>query len=309
MTRFVLNRLLQAAIVVFLLATVVFFMGRLVGDPTILYVGEYGSQEDILRMREYLGLDKPLIEQYAMFLRNALRGNLGYSFMYRQPTLKLFAEYLPATTKLCGLALLLSIVFGLLAGILAAAKRGSFVDYLVGGFGLFGQAMPPFVIALLLILLFAVQLKLFPITGYGGIRYLVLPATALSWFFIACVARLLRGSMIETLGKDYIRLARIKGLREREVILKHALKNSIIPVVTYVGPLAVVLVTSALAVEVVFGWPGIGQLANYATLNRDLPMVQTIVIILAAAMVLINLVVDVLYAWIDPRIRFWEAKH
>jgi peptide/nickel transport system permease protein len=306
MTRFILNRLLQGIIVVFLLATVVFFMGRLAGDPTVLYVGEAGSPEDIARMREYLGLGKPLIEQYGIFLSNALRGNLGYSFMYHQPTLKIFAECVPATVELCGVALLLTIVFGLFTGIVAAVKRGTFIDHLVGGFGLLGQAMPPFVIALLLIFLFAVRLRFFPVAGYGGIGYLVLPAIALSWFFIACVSRLLRGSMLETLGTDYIRLARIKGLKERGVILKHALKNSIIPVITYVGPLAVVLITSALAIEVVFGWPGIGKLANYATLNRDLPMVQTIVIVLAAAMVFVNLVVDILYAWIDPRIRFWK---
>jgi peptide/nickel transport system permease protein len=281
-------------------------MTRMSGNPAVLYVPEYATREDIIAMEKYLGLDKPLIEQYGIFLSNLVRGDFGMSIRYRRPAIEVFLGRVPATAQLCGLALLLSLVFGFLAGILAAVKRGSFVDSSVMILTLLGQAAPPFVAALVLMYFFSFKLRLFPVAGYGGIRYLVLPAIALAMFFVAAIARLLRGSMLETLGKDYIRLARIKGLKERVVILKHALKNSVIPVITYVGPLSVMLITAALAVEVVFGWPGIGRLAYDATMGLDFPVIQTTVLILAAALIFINIAVDILYAWIDPRIRFWK---
>jgi peptide/nickel transport system permease protein len=281
-------------------------MAQLSPNPVALYVGDYSTPETIKAMIEEWGLDKPPLEQYGIFLSHLLRGDFGRSLRYDRPALEIFLARVPATANLCGLALLLSLVFGFIAGILAAVKRGSSIDSFVMILTLFGQAAPPFVAALILMYLFSFQLRLFPTAGYGGIRYLVLPAIALSMFFVAAIARLLRGSMLETLGKDYIRLARIKGLKERVVILKHALKNSVIPVITYVGPLSVMLITAALAVEVVFGWPGIGRLAYDATIGSDFPVIQTTVLILAAALIFINIVVDILYAWIDPRIRFWK---
>jgi len=305
MTRFILKRIVQAIIVLFLLGTVVFAMTRMSGNPAVLYVSEYATQEDVILMEKRLGLDKPLPEQYGIFLSSLLRGDFGMSIRARRPALEVFLERVPATAKLCGFALLLALAFGLLGGILAAIKRGSFIDSFVRILALLGQSAPSFVVAILLMYVFSVKLRLFPTAGYGGIRYLVLPAIALSSFFLAAIARLLRGSMLETLGKDYIRLARIKGLKERTVIFKHALKNSIMPVITYVGPLSVMLVTGALAVEVVFGWPGIGQLAYQATTGLDFPVIQTTVLILAATLIFVNLFVDILYAWIDPRIRFW----
>jgi peptide/nickel transport system permease protein len=306
MTRFILKRIGQAIIVLFLMSVLVFAMTRLSGNPSSLYIPDSATQETITAVEKEWGLDKPLLEQYGIYLFNLLRGDFGRSLRYDRPALEIFLGRVPATANLCGLALLLSLVFGFLAGILAAIKRGSFIDSFVMILTLLGQAAPPFVAALILMYLFSFQLKLFPTAGYGGIRYFVLPAIALSMFFVAAIARLLRGSMLETLGKDYIRLARIKGLKERVVILKHALKNSIIPVITYVGPLSVMMITAALAVEVVFGWPGIGQLAYQATTGSDFPVIQTTVLILAAALIFINIVVDILYAWIDPRIRFWK---
>lgn len=305
MTRFILKRIGYGIIILLLLSVIVFFMARLGGNPLNLYVPDSATVETIRAVEREWGLDKPLYEQYTTFLLHVLRGNFGMSIRYNRPALQVFLVRVPATASLCGFALLLSLIFGFVAGILAAVKRGTFVDSLVMVLTLLGQAAPPFVLAIIFIYVFAFLLKLFPTAGYGGIRYLVLPATALAVFFVAAIARLLRGSMVETLGKDYIRLARIKGLKERTVILKHALKNSIIPVVTYVGPMSVMLITAALAVEVVFGWPGIGQLAYQATTGSDYPVIQATILILAAALIFVNIIVDVLYAWIDPRIRLW----
>jgi peptide/nickel transport system permease protein len=288
------------------MSVLVFAMARLGGNPINLLVPDNATQETIKAVEKEWGLDKPLLEQYKVFLFHVLRGDFGRSLRYDRPALELFLGRVPATAMLIGLAFLLSLIFGFVAGILAAVKRGSVIDSFVMILTLLGQAAPPFVAALILMYLFTFKLRLFPTAGYGGIRYVVLPAIALSMFSVAAIARLLRGSMLETLGKDYIRLARIKGLKERVVILKHALKNSIIPVITYVGPLSVMMITAALAVEVVFAWPGIGQLAYNATIGSDFPVIQATVLILAAALIFVNIVVDILYAWIDPRIRFWK---
>jgi ABC-type dipeptide/oligopeptide/nickel transport system permease component len=303
MTRFILKRIGQAIIILFLMSTLVFALTRLSGNPASLYVPENASRDTVIAMEKYLGLDKPIIEQYGVYLLHLLKGDFGNSVRYRLPALKLFLQRVPPTLELCGLAFLLSLIFGFIAGILAAVNRK--IDSFVMILTLLGQAIPPFVAALLLIYFIALKFGILPTSGYGGIAHAILPAIALSMFFVAAIARLLRGSMLETLGKDYIRLARIKGVKERVVILKHALKNSIIPVITYVGPLSVVLVTAALAVEVVFGWPGIGEQAYTATIGLDFPLIQTAVLILAAALIFVNLIVDILYAWIDPRIRLW----
>jgi peptide/nickel transport system permease protein len=306
MTRFILKRIGQAIIILFLLTVIVFALSRMSGDPTSLYLPDTATSEQIMALREEWGFDKPLTEQYRLFLFNILRGDFGRSLRYNIPALELFLVRVPPTAALCGLSLLVALVLGFMAGILAAVKKGSVIDSFVMIVTLIGQAAPPFVASLVLIYLFAGKLRWFPTSGYGGIRYLILPTIALSMFFVAAIARLLRGSMLETLEKDYVRLARIKGLKERVVILKHALKNSIIPVITYAGPLSVMLVTAALAIEAVFAWPGIGYLAYQATASYDFPLVQVTVLILAAALIFVNIVVDILYAWIDPRIRLWK---
>lgn len=305
MTRFILKRIGQAIIILFLMSVLIFGLSRMTGNPAVLYLSEYATVDDVKAMEKQLGLDKPLPEQYKIFLSGVLRGDFGMSIRARRPALEVFLERLPATAKLCGSALLLALAFGLLAGILAAVKKGTFTDSFIRILALLGQSAPAFVVALVFLYVFALKLGLFPSGGYGGIRYLVLPAVALSLFFIAAITRLLRGSMLDTLGKDYIRMARIKGVTERVVVLKHALKNSIIPVITYVGPLSVLMITGALTIEVVFGWPGIGQLAYNATLGNDFPVIQATVLILAATLIFVNIVVDILYAWIDPRIRLW----
>jgi peptide/nickel transport system permease protein len=306
MTRFILKRIGQAIILLFLLTVIVFALSRMSGDPTALYLPDSATSEQLIALQKEWGFDKPPIEQYRLFLFNLLRGDFGRSLRYNRPALELFLDRVPPTAELCGLSLLVALVLGFIAGILAAVKRGSIIDSFVMIVTLIGQAAPPFVASLVLIYIFAGKVRWLPSSGYCGIRCLILPTIALSMFFVAAIARLLRGSMLETLEKDYVRLARIKGLKERVVILKHALKNSIIPVVTYVGPLSVMMVTAALAIEAVFAWPGIGGLAYQATVIRDFPVIQVTVLILAAALIFINIVVDILYAWIDPRIRFWK---
>jgi peptide/nickel transport system permease protein len=306
MIRFVLIRIGQGIIVLLLMSVLVFGMTRLSGNPAVLYVPEYATAEDIIYWEHKLGLDKPLPEQYGIFLSNVLRGDFGMSIKNRRPALEVFLERVPATAKLCGSALLLALALGFLFGILAAVKRGTFLESLFMILALLGQSAPSFVAGILLMYFFALRLGLLPAAGYGGITHLILPAVTLSLYFVAAITRLLRGSMLDTLGRDYIRLARIKGLKERVVILKHALKNSVIPVITYAGPLSVSMITAALAIEVVFGWPGIGRLAFDATVSKDFPVIQTTVLILCAALIFVNIIVDVLYAWIDPRIRFWK---
>jgi ABC-type dipeptide/oligopeptide/nickel transport system permease component len=306
MARFILIRIGQGIIVLFLMSVLVFGMSRLTGNPAILMVPEYATAEDVQYWEQKLGLDKPLPEQYGIFLSNVLRGDFGRSIRDWRPALQVFLERVPATAKLCGSALLLALAFGFLFGISAAVKNGSFVDSFVRTLALLGQSAPSFVVGIVFMYFFALQLGVLPAAGYGGIGHLILPATTLSLYFVAAITRLLRGSMLDTLGKDYIRLARIKGLKERVVILKHALKNSVIPVITYAGPLSVTMITAALAIEVVFGWPGIGRLAFDSTVGKDFPVIQTTVLILCAALIFINLIVDILYAWIDPRIRFWK---
>jgi peptide/nickel transport system permease protein len=306
MIRFVLIRIGQGIIVLFLMSVLVFGMTRLTGNPAVLMVPEYATQEDITYWEQKLGLDKSLPEQYGVFLSGVVKGDFGTSVKNRRPALEVFLERVPATAQLCGSALFLALALGFLFGILAAVKRGTFIDTFVRILALLGQSAPSFVAGILFMYFFGLQLRLLPVAGYGGISYLILPAATLSFYFVAAITRLLRGSMMDTLGRDYIRLARIKGLKERVVILKHALKNSVIPVITYAGPLSVSMITAALAIEVVFGWPGIGRLAYDATVGRDFPVVQTTVLILCAALILVNLIVDILYAWIDPRIRFWK---
>ena len=306
MTRFILSRVAQGILILLLLTVIVFAMSRLSGSPVSLYIPDTATAEQAHAIIKQWGFDKPAIEQYGLFLFNLLRGNFGMSLRYNKPAIDIFLERLQPTAELCGLSLLVALVLGFIAGILAAIKRGSVIDSFVMILTYIGQAAPPFVASIVLVYIFASKLRILPTAGYGGISHLILPTAALSMFFVAAIARLLRGSMLETLGKDYIRLARIKGLKERIVILKHALKNSVIPVITYVGPLTIIMVTAALAVEVVFAWPGIGSLAYSATVGRDFTLIQVTVLTLAAALIFINIFVDILYAWIDPRIRLWK---
>jgi peptide/nickel transport system permease protein len=305
MQRYIVRRLLQAVLTLFLVSVIVFILGRLTGDPVALLLTEYSTEEDKILITKQLGLDKPLPEQYAIFISNALRGDLGRSIRgERAPALKLVLERLPATIELAAIAVLVSFLIGLPLGVITAVKKGSFLDTIFRILALLGQAAPVFWLGIVAMYVFSVQLGLLPTSGYGKPAQFVLPVFTMSCFMVAAFLRLTRSGMSEALDSEYVKLARIKGLSETIVIWKHALRNSLIPVITYMGTIFGRMVTGTVVVETVFAWPGIGRLAYEAVMTRDFPVLQAVVLFMAAAFLSINLVVDVLYVYIDPRIKY-----
>lgn len=301
--RFLLRRVPQLVVVLFGVSIVTFGLVRLTGDPITVLLGETATQEAIAQMRSELALDRPVHVQYARFIRNALRGDFGDSLRYRQPALTLFVERLPATLELAGAALLLALIFGLPIGITAALRPQSAFDGLVRGLALTGQAIPGFYLGLVAIIVFGAQLRLLPTGGRGSLAHLILPAATLAAYQVAIVARFARGAMLEVLGEDYIRTAQAKGLRRLRVIVQHALRNALIPVVTIIALQVGTLLSGAVVTETVFSWPGVGRLAVQAIYARDFPIVQVTVMVTAALFVAINLLTDLLYVLLDPRVR------
>ena len=305
MQRYIVRRLLQGLVTLFLVSIIVFILGRLTGDPVALLLSEFSTFEDQERLTRQLGLDKPLPQQYAIFVWNAVRGDLGRSIRGdRAPALELVLERLPATLQLASISASLSFLIGLPLGVLAALRRGSFVDSISRVLALLGQATPVFWLGIVAMYVFSVQLGWLPTSGYGTPKQFVLPVAALSAFMVAAFLRLTRSGMLEALDSEYVKLARIKGVSETRVVWKHALRNSLIPVITYLGTVFGRMVTGTVVVETVFAWPGVGRLAFDAVMLRDFPVLQAVVLFMATAFLLINLVVDVLYAYVDPRIRY-----
>lgn len=305
MQRYIVRRLLQGLVTLFLVSIIVFMLGRLTGDPVALLLSEFSTFEDQERLTRQLGLDKPLYQQYAIFIWNAVRGDLGRSIRGdRTPALELVLERLPATLQLASISASVSFLIGLPLGVLAALRRGSFVDTTSRVLALVGQATPVFWLGIVAMYVFSVQLGWLPTSGYGTPKQFVLPVAALSAFMVAAFLRLTRSGMLEALDSEYVKLARIKGLSETRVVWKHALRNSLIPVITYLGTVFGRMVTGTVVVETVFAWPGVGRLAYDAVMLRDFPVLQAVVLFMATAFLLINLVVDILYAYVDPRIRY-----
>jgi peptide/nickel transport system permease protein len=305
MQRYIVRRLIQGVVTLFLVSIIVFILGRLTGDPVALLLSEFSTLEDQEMLTRQLGLDKPLPEQYAIFVWNAVRGDLGRSIRGdRAPALELVLERLPATVQLASISVLVSFLIGLPLGVMAAVKRGSFVDTISRVLALLGQATPVFWLGIVTMYVFSVQLGLLPTSGYGRPEQFILPVFAMSAFMVAAFLRLTRSGMLEALDSEYVKLARIKGLPETTVIWKHALRNSLIPVITYMGTVFGRMVTGTVVVETVFAWPGVGRLAFEAVMLRDFPVLQAVVLFMATAFLVINLVVDVLYAYVDPRIRY-----
>ena len=262
------------------------------------------SREAVAALRQELGLDDPLPAQYVRWLSRTLRGDLGRSYRSGDSIAAELARRLPATGLLAVSSLALAVVVGIPLGLLAAIKPGSWLDIASRLLALVGAAIPSYVLALVLMLVFAVQLDWLPSTGYGGPQNLVLPALALSFGVLAQLMRLTRASMLETLGQDYLRTARAKGLKERVVVGRHALKNAVLPVVTVVGTSAGHLLGGGVIIETIFGWPGVGQFVVVGIIQRDYPVVQGFVLYLALIFLLVNLLVDVTYRWVDPRLHF-----
>ena len=303
MRAFVLRRLLYSAITLLILSATIFVIVRLTGDPATMMAETGARPEDLERIRHQWGLDRSWPVQYVTFLSNALTGELGKSFNYRLPVSELYFQRLPNSLTLGLAATLISILIGVPAGILSAVKVNSWWDQLAKGVALLGLSIPGFWLGLVLILVFSVWLRWLPTSGAGVWRHVIMPALALGWYFAASLLRLTRSSMLEVLGSDYIKLARLKGLPEIVVVTLHAFKNALIPVFTLAGVNLVVMVNAAVIIEVIFAWPGIGRLLYEGIFQRDFPLVQGVVIMAGFMIIAINLVVDIAYAVIDPRIR------
>ncbi len=303
MKNYILRRAGYAVLSLFLLSLTIFFFVRVTGDPAALLVEPGASPGDIAAIHHQFGLDRPLWVQYGLFMWSLFQGDLGQSFYYQTPVMSLYLSRLPNSLELAAVAMAFSLLLGIPAGILAAVQVGRFWDQFGKLFTLLGLSMPSFWIGLLMILLFSVYLGWLPSSGAGTPLHLVMPAFALGWYFAAAHMRLTRSSMLEVLGSEYIKLARIKGLPQVMVIAKHAFKNALIPVLTLAGINLVLMINVAVVVETVFAWPGIGRLLYEGITFRDFPVVQGVVIMGGAMIVLVNLFVDVVYALIDPRIR------
>jgi peptide/nickel transport system permease protein len=304
MLTYIVGRVLQSVVVILGVLLLVFFIVNLTGDPVRIMLPPEASQEDVERLRVQMGLDRPLPEQFVRFLAGAVRGDFGESLRYRgQPALKQVIQRFPATLTLAAVTLAWSLPAALILGTLAALRHNSLLDNLAMLTALLGQSLPSFWLGLILILIFAEQLHILPSSGYGGPWHVLLPAFTLGAFFTARNTRLVRSGMREVLEQDYIRTARAKGLGERIVVARHALKNMAIPVVTIVGLDIGQLLGGAVVTETVFAWPGIGRLAIDSILHRDFPVLEADVFFIAVAFVGINLMIDILYTWLDPRVR------
>lgn len=303
MGRFIFRRLLQGLVLLVLVATVVFFLGRLTGNPVDLMLPEDATAEDRDRLIKTLGLDGPLHVQYVKFIGSAVTGDLGTSIRMRQPAVDVFFSRLPNTLAIMPWALLLAMAVGVPLGVIAALNRGSFIDRTAGTIAVLGIATPNFWLGIMLIFIFSVGLEWLPSGRMGGPSHYVLPVITLGTFLTAGFMRLTRSSMLEVMESEYVKLARIKGLSESVVIWKHCLRNALIPVLTLWGVFVGNLITGAIVTESVFAWPGVGRLTYEAVLYRDFPLLQAVIILKAILILSINLLVDILYAYVDPRIR------
>src|SRR3989475_4774993 len=304
MKRYIFRRLGYAIISLVLLVATICVYVRQTGDPTVLLVEQGASRGDIEALRKDLGLDQPLWVQYGAFVKNLVHGDFGSSFYYRTPVLELYLSRLPHSLLLATTAMVFSLLIGIPSGVLAAVRVNGWGDGAGKVFALLGLSLPSFWVGLVMILFFSVYLEWLPSSGSGTALHLIMPAFALGWYFAAAHMRLTRSSMLEVLGSEYIKLARLKGLPESLVICKHAFKNALIPVLTLAGINLVVMVNVAVVVETVFAWPGVGRLFYEGIAFRDFPVVQATVLLGGAMIVTVNLIVDILYAVIDPRIRY-----
>jgi peptide/nickel transport system permease protein len=300
---YVASRLAQTLLVVYLSLTAVFFMTRLGGDPVLLFLPTDIQAKDVEEFRQRLGFNDPVAVQYARFVSGALRGDFGESLRYRQDAMGLVLERLPATLLLAAAAVGLTLLVAVPVGVLTAVRRNTLIDHVGTMAMVLGQAVPGFWLGLMLIYVFSVQLRWLPTGGMGSLAHLVMPSAVLAAFFSARIARLTRSAMLDALGEDYVLTARAKGLGESRVVGKHTLRNSAIPVITLAGLEIGQLLGGAVITETIFAWPGLGRLTVQALLNRDFPVVLAAVFVTSAAYTLINLAVDLLYGWLDPRVR------
>lgn len=305
MTRYLVRRVLVSIPTVFLVVTLVFLAFRVIpGDPAQMYAGEQATRETLEQVRRELGLDKPVHVQYVEYLKNLARGDLGRSYITRRPVIVEISTRFANTVKLSLAAISLAVVTGLTMGIIAAVKQERFWDYLFSILALVGISTPVFWLALILMYIFSLRLHILPTAGNQTWKHYLMPTFCLSVYSIAFITRMTRSALLEVFGEDYVRTARAKGLPERIVLLRHILRNALIPITTVVGLRFGYMLGGAVVTETVFAWPGMGRLLVTAVEQRDIPIVQGVLLVFGTAFVLINLIVDVLYSVIDPRIRY-----
>ena len=304
MGKFIVRRFIQAILVLLGVSFIVFALLYLNGDPVSVLLPPDATLDQINDLRQKLGFNDPFLVQYGRFLLHALTGDLGQSLFYNQPATSIVFDRLPATIQLAVAAFVVSLLIAFPIGVLSAAKRNSVFDRVGMLFALIGQSVPVFWLGILMILVFAVNLHWLPTSGYGEFKNIIMPAIALGLFTTARTTRLVRSTMIEVLNQEYIRTARAKGLQQLTMLRRHALKNALIPIVTVLGLDFATLLGGAVITETIFAWPGIGQLAIDSIGRHDYPVVQGVVLIVAFGYVLINFLVDLLYAYLNPRIRF-----
>lgn len=303
MAKYLAKRLVQSLIAVFGITVIVFIVLNIAGDPVALMLPDTASFAEIEAMREKMGYNDPIFVQYWRFLSNALRGDFGLSYHYGVPALEVVMERVPATVTLALSAMAVSLLIGIPAGIISAVKRNSFTDTIIRSLALLGQCVPAFWLGIMMMLLFAVKLKWLPTSGFETWSALVMPAVTLGVFTAATITRMLRSNMIEILSKEYIDVAKAKGLKGYVVVMKHAFKNALSSVLTVIGLQIASLLGGSVITETVFAWPGIGRLLVQSINNSDFMVVEVIVILMATTFVVVNFIVDVLYCIINPRIR------
>ena len=305
MQRFILIRVFQAFVSLWVVSMIVFGLGRITGDPTSVLLPFDATEQERLELRADLGLDRPIHVQYGTFLNNAFHGDFGESIKWDgYSSMGIVIKRLPATLKLAAVAMIVAVAISLPVGIISAVKRDTIFDYVGKIIALFGQSLPAFWLGLVLMWVFAVQLDWVPTSGRTGWTSYFLPAISIGWFLVAALMRLVRSSMLEVMDSEYIKMARVKGLSEAKVVWKHGLRNASIAPLTFFGIIFGNLLVGSVSIETVYAWPGVGLLAFEAVLARDFPVMQAVVVIFAAIYISMNLVVDVLYAYLDPRIRY-----
>ena len=305
MQRYIARRALQSLLAIWVMSLIVFSLVRVTGNPLDVMLPMEATAEDYQRVSQHWGLDQPIYVQYGIFIGKAIQGDFGYSWKWHgHSAMGLVWQRLPATLQLAGFALLISVLIALPVGVLSAVMKDTVWDSAAKIIALLGQSLPAFWLGIVLMWVFAVHLGWFPTSGRGGIQYMILPAITLGWFQVAAIMRLVRSSMLEVLDSEFVKLSRIKGLPEWKVVWKHCLRNAAIAPLTFFAIIAGVLMTGSVVTESVFSWPGTGLLVVDAVRARDFQVVQAVVIVFAGIFILTNLVVDILYALLDPRIRY-----
>jgi peptide/nickel transport system permease protein len=303
MQRYIIIRILQTVITLLILSVVIFALVRLSGDPALLMLSENATQQEYKDMRAHLGLDKPIYVQYALFLSKAVKGDFGKSIRTHRPVSESILEKLPNSFKLVAVSMIATFIISIPLGVLAAVRKDSALDVFVRVLAGLGQSLPTFWVGLMLIHLFVVILGILPSSGMGSWKHYLMPAFCMGNFLMAGIVRLLRSSMLEVLDSDYIRLARVKGLSQRSVVWSHALRNSLLSVLSFGGMYIAIMITGAILIETVFAWPGFGRLAYSAIVNQDFPLIQGVILMAGVIVMVANLLTDISYAYLDPRIR------